>query len=90
MDTMDTFEMIEPLANQYALEMTLALLLAGAAMSQPNVLPGMHKALTDFVLDGVKNSSAIRPDIPAEFAGRFEVAFCATLDRLFSTAKNFK
>ena len=87
---MDPIETMETVANQYALEMTLALLLAGAAMSQPNILPGMHKVLTDFVLDGVKNSAAVRPDMPAEFAGRFEAAACATLDRLFSTAKNFK
>lgn len=87
---MDQIEMMEPLANQYALEMTLALMLAGTAMSQPHILPGMHKVLTDFVLDGVKNGAVAMPDMPAEFAGRFEAAACATLDRLFSTAKNFK
>ena len=87
---MDAAEMIEPLANKYALEMTLALLLAGAAISNPNMLPGMHKALTDLILDGVKNSAAVRPDMPAEVARLFEAVACETLDRLFSAAKNFK
>lgn len=87
---MDAIETVETAANHYALEMTLALLLAGAAMSRPNILADMHKVLTDFVLDGVKNGAVVMPDMPAEFAGRFEEAACATLDRLFSTAKNLR
>lgn len=82
--------MVEPLANQYAMEMTLALLLAGAAMSQPRILTGMHDVLTGLFLDSVKNGAVAMPDMPAEFASRFEVAACAALDRVFSTAKNFK
>lgn len=82
--------MVESVARQHALEMTLALLIRGTLMSQPHLLPQMHKILTDFVLDGVKNGAVAMPGMPAAFAGRFEEAACATLDRLFTTAKNFK
>ena len=46
--------------------------------------------MTDLILDGVKNSAAVRPDMPAEVARRFEAVACESLDRLFSAAKNFK
>lgn len=88
---MDTTEWIELRARQHAIEMTLAMLLAGAAMNRPKMLGKMHEALTNLVLDATgPTANARQPDMPPEVAQRFEQAATAALDSVFALAKNLK
>lgn len=87
---MDTKDMIELRGELQAIKMTMALMLAGAAMQNPGALAKMHEALTGLVLDGVKSAGDLRADMPAGFAQTFEVSALATLDGIFSTAGALK
>jgi len=68
-------------ARLAAFELTLSLLLAGAAMQMPGVLEKMHEKLSGLVRDAAANTGA---DM------RLTEATCEALDRLMGTAKAMK